>query len=413
MNDNHSGPARLPATSERPGGSGPRRGLRTWLTGRHRALAAAGTLAIIAAMPALTAASPARAHSPAAASFPEVEIFTYRGPVTQTVTVPAGVTSASVEVIGARGGYTEGTCCPLILTRGGPGAVVRGVIRVSPGQTLNMKVGQYGGNGIGNTTPGQGGWGATGNGGRGGSGANRDGGGGGGATQLMIGSSTVAVAGGGGGAGGFGFVFPADSGGAGGSGDSTPGGGVNGSGPGAGKGGAGGGNTQGVGGGAGGNGTNVGGGGGGGGDGRPGGSGGSGGSFGAGGGGGGGAGNSYFTSLLQSGTIGRAGGDETNGRVIIRWQGTPQPPVCLDQTVSVPANSPGVPVTLRCSNLTRPEYFRLISLPDHGFLDNRNLQAGTMTYVPDNGYTGTDSLTFAAYSGGFWSAPATVTFRVG
>ena len=214
-------------------------------------------------------------------------------------------------------------CCPVILTRGGPGAVVRGVIRVSPGQTLSMKVGQYGGNGTGNTTPGQGGWGATGNGGRGGSGANRDGGGGG-STQLMIASSTVAVAGGGGGAG-----------------------------------------------------------------------------------------NSYFTSLLQSGTIGRAGGDEADGRVIIRWQGTPQPPVCFDQTVAVPPNSPGVPVTLRCGNLSRPEYFRLVNLPDHGFLDNRIFQAGTMTYVPDHGYAGTDSLIFVTYSGGLWSAPATVTFRVG
>jgi len=412
MNDIHNDPGRIPPAAPPPGGGGPRRRRRVLWTG---AFVAGGVLASAAAMPALATASPAPAHAAAAVrpAFPDAETFTYQGPVTQRVIVPAGASSALVEVIGAHGGYTEAPCCPVILTRGGPGAVVSGLIRVSPGQTLNMKVGQYGGNGIYNETPGKGGWGATGNGGRGGSGANRDGGGGGGSTQLMIGSSIVAVAGGGGGAGGFGFIYPADSGGAGGSGDRSPGGGVNGSGPGAGKGGAGGGNIQGVGGAVGGNGSNVGGGGGGGGDGRPGGSGGGGGGFGAGGGGGGGAGNSYFTTAVQSGTIARGPGDETDGKVIIRWQGTPQRPVCPDQTVSVPANGSGVPIRLRCTELSRPEYFQLVHLPDHGFLENRNFQAGTFTYVPDAGYTGTDSLVFVAYSGGVSSAPATITFRVG
>jgi hypothetical protein len=412
MNDNnHTQPGRIPPAAPQPGGGDRRRRRRMlWPS----ALAAGGVLAIAVAAPALAMASPAPAQAAAAVrpAFPEVETSTYQGHATQSVLVPAGANAASVEVIGARGGWTEGTCCPVIVTHGGPGAVVSGVIRVSPGQTLNLKIGQYRGNGVGNKTPGQGGWGPTGNGGRGGSGANRDGGGGGGSTQLMIGSSTVAVAGGGGGAGGFGFIYPADSGGTGGSGDRSPGGGVSGSGPGAGKGGAGGGNTQGVGGAVGGNGSNVGGGGGGGGDGRPGGSGGAGGGFGAGGGGGGGAGNSYFTSLLQSGTIGRAG-DDADGKIIIRWQGTPQRPVCSDQTISVAYNSPGVPIRLRCTELSRPEYFQLVSLPDHGFLDNRNLQAGTMTYVPHAGYTGTDSLIFVAVSGGVFSAPGTVTFHVG
>ena len=181
----------------------------------------------------------------------------------------------------------------------------------------------------------------------------------------------------------------------GGSGDATPGGGVNGHGPGAGKGGRGAGQSTPAG-GAGGNGSYIGG------------SGGGGGGFG----GGGGAGSSTYTALLTSATIGRSG-DETNGRVIIRWHGTSQPPECLSQTISVPRNSPGVPFQLLCTDLSRPESFRILTLPDHGFLDNRNFTAGTFTYVPYTGYAGTDSLTFQAISGGLVSAPATVTFLVG
>jgi hypothetical protein len=398
MNDNHT----------QSGDSGPRRRRRMMWPG---ALVAGGVLAVAAAMPAL-AASPAPAHAQAAvrAAFPEVEILTYQGPVTQNVTVPAGVNSASVEVIGAHGGWTEGTCCPFMRPQGGDGTVVSGRITLKAGQTLGIRVGQYGGNGN-ISSPGQGGWGSTGNGGRGGTASNRDGGGGGGSSSLAIDGQRVAIAGGGGGAGGFGFIDPADSGGAGGNGGMPAGGGSNGSGPGAGKGGRGAGENQ-TDGGRGGNGSHVGGGGGGGGSGTVGGSGGGGGGFGAGGGGGGGAGSSLATTKLMSATFGRSS-NETDGRVIIRWQGTPQAPVCPNQTVSVPSNSPGVPFRLRCSDTSRPESFRVLGLPDHGFLDNRNLQAGTMTYVPETGYSGSDSMTFQAVSGGLWSAPATVTFLIG
>jgi Bacterial Ig domain len=414
MKDDYPKPGRLGPAAPQPGDSGFRRRRRiTW----PAAVVAVSSLLLTVGVPGLAAASPGLAHHRAAArdraavAFPEVEIFTYQGPVTQTVIVPAGAVSASVQVIGARGGYTEGTCCPLLITRGGPGAVVTGLLPVSPGQRLSIRVGQYGGNANLNRSPGPGGWGATGNGARGGSGSNRDGGGGGGSSSLAIDGAVVAIAAGGGGGGGMGFIDPADSGGSGGSGDATAGGGVNGSGPGAGKGGRGGGQSTAAG-GAGGNGSSVGGGGGGGGSGVAGGSGGGGGGFGAGGGGGGGAGSSSYTAPLTSATIGRSG-DETNGRVIIRWNGTSQPPECLNQTISVPRNSPGVPFRLLCADLSRPEIFQILTLPDHGFLDNRNFTAGTFTYVPDTGYTGTDSLTFRAVSGGLASAPATVTFLVG
>jgi hypothetical protein len=289
--------------------------------------------------------------------------------------------------------------------------VVSGRLNLKPGQALAIRVGQYGGNGTADGRAGQGGWGSTGNGGRGGSASTRDGGGGGGSSSLAIDGQRVALAGGGGGAGGFGFIDPADNGGTGGSGGAPTGGGGNGRGPGAGKGGRGGGENQ-PDGGGGGNGSNVGGGGGGGGSGLNGGSGGGGGGFGAGGGGGGGAGLSSASTKLLPATIGRSG-NETDGRVIIRWSGTPQAPVCPDQTVGVSHNSPGVAFRLRCSDLSRPDSFRILTLPDHGYLDNRNLQAGTMTYVPVTGYSGTDSMTFQAESAGLWSAPSTVTFLVG
>ena len=407
MNDSHPGPGRLPSAAPQPGGGGPRRRRRMrWPS----TLVAGGALALTAAVPGVAVASPAPARVPAAAAvtFPETEIFTYQGPVTQTVIVPAGAESASVQVIGAHGGYTEGTCCPVIKTPGGDGAVVTGLLQVRPGQTLSIKVGQYGGNGDLDRSPGPGGWGATGNGGRGGGASTREGAGGGGASSLALDGQSVAIAGAGGGGGGMGFIFPADKGGGGGSGGAPPDAGINGSGPGAGKGGRAAAYSQGA--GANGSGGNyTGGGGGGAGAGVAGGAGGSGGGFGGGGGGGGGAASSGYTALLGSATIGRSG-NETNGRVIIGWNATPQ---CPNQTVNVPRNSPGVPVQLSCSDLSRPDSFRILTLPDHGFLDNRNLQAGTMTYVPKPGYSGADSMTFQAVRGGLWSAPATVTFLVG
>jgi hypothetical protein len=385
--------------------------------GNRRWALAAGTAAATGAATAalaLSGAGPASAQAPApraAATQAVTETFGYVGPETQTVVVPEGTGSAEVRVTGAMGGKTcndAGTSCE---TAGGDGARVSGTIVVRPGQVLAVQVGGYGGNSQGNQNPGPGGWGPTGHGGRGGTASNRDGGGGGGSSSLAIDGQRVAIAGGGGGAGGFGFIDPADSGGAGGNGGMPAGGGSNGSGPGAGKGGRGAGENQ-TDGGRGGNGSHVGGGGGGGGSGTVGGSGGGGGGFGAGGGGGGGAGSSLATTKLVSATFGRSS-NETDGRVIIRWQGTPQAPVCPNQTVSVPSNSPGVPFRLRCSDTSRPESFRVLGLPDHGFLDNRNLQAGTMTYVPETGYSGSDSMTFQAVSGGLWSAPATVTFLIG
>jgi hypothetical protein len=86
---------------------------------------------------------------------------------------------------------------------------------------------------------------------------------------------------------------------------------------------------------------------------------------------------------------------------------------CYSQTVPVAQNTPGLPVQLHCSESTAPTMFELLTLPAHGFLDDRDLANGTFTYVPVPGFTGTDSLTFDSVTDDpFASQPATVTFIV-
>lgn len=85
---------------------------------------------------------------------------------------------------------------------------------------------------------------------------------------------------------------------------------------------------------------------------------------------------------------------------------------CDNQTVAVPAGSPGVPVKLHCSASNVPGAFQLVSVPDHGYLDDRDLTAGTFTYEPLRGYTGADSMRFDYVIEGYASAPASVTFDI-
>lgn len=85
---------------------------------------------------------------------------------------------------------------------------------------------------------------------------------------------------------------------------------------------------------------------------------------------------------------------------------------CYSQTLVVAQNSVGVPVQLACSASSAPSTFQVISLPAHGYLDNRDIPAGTFTYVPIAGYQGTDSVIFESVIDGYASSPATVTFNV-
>ena len=395
--------------------------------GNRRWALAAGTAAATGAATAalaLSGAGPASAQAPAPrapAAQAVTETFGYVGPETQTAVVPEGTGSAEMRVTGAMGGKTcndAGTSCE---TAGGDGARVSGTIVVRPGQVLAVQVGGYGGNSQGNQNPGPGGWGPTGHGGRGGGAygwfASADGGGGGGASSLGIAdcsgcaATTVAIAGAGGGAGGRGFDTTTDAGGPGGSSGATADSGHAGKGPGAGGGGGGGTNSSPAGGGGGDGSTS--GGGGGGGAGYVGGRGGGGGSTGGGGGGGGGAASSHYTAALLAPTVLRGTASDGNGVVQVTWITSEFVPICFEQTVPVPVNSPGVPVQLHCAPDSRVTSYRITTYPDHGFVDNRNFTTGTFTYVPLPGYSGTDTMVYQGLHGTTPSAPMTVTFTVG
>ena len=118
--------------------------------------------------------------------------FSYTGGV-QTYTVPCGVTSLSVDVRGARGGYGYGS-----YSRGGYGGRVACSLAVTPGQVIYIHVGSAGNNGTSSTY-------ATGGYNGGANCTYYRGGGGGGASDIRIGgtalSNRVVVAGGGGGGG--------------------------------------------------------------------------------------------------------------------------------------------------------------------------------------------------------------------
>lgn len=108
--------------------------------------------------------------------------FNFTGAI-QTITVPAGATTATIKVIGAQGGSGTGG----MGTVGGKGASVQGDFAVTPGETLSVLVGGMGGTHIG--------------------------GGGGGGSFVWIGTlpanltaaTLLVAAGGGGGAGGNSF----------------------------------------------------------------------------------------------------------------------------------------------------------------------------------------------------------------
>ncbi|MEO6758163.1 MAG: glycine-rich protein, partial [Saprospiraceae bacterium] len=131
--------------------------------------------------------------------------FDYAG-TPQTFVVPAGVTSLTIQAFGAEGGAggTNGGA-------GGAGGSASGTLAVVPGQTLNIYVGQKGGQGNFNNS-GAGGFNGGGNGG-GGSLA----GGGGGASDVRVGGNALAnrviIAGGGAGVGGAQFAITGGTGG--------------------------------------------------------------------------------------------------------------------------------------------------------------------------------------------------------
>src|SRR5690242_5638153 len=82
--------------------------------------------------------------------------FTYTGAV-ESYVVPAGVTSATVQVVGASGGDNQ--LGANVFSVGGKGVSVTGDVVVAPGDVFTVGVGGRGG--VNGVTAGAGGWGST------------------------------------------------------------------------------------------------------------------------------------------------------------------------------------------------------------------------------------------------------------
>ncbi|MFD7557726.1 Ig-like domain-containing protein [Streptomyces sp. NPDC059835] len=178
---------------------------------RSKSVMAAGATGLLAAT---LAALPANADEAAPASpcgaggvfTTAAPTCTYSAVGTDTFTVPAGVTSVTVDLFGAEGGSAAGYVSPSPPNDGAPGGLggeTRADLAVTPGQTLQLTVGGVGSSGTarkgefarpGGTGHGSGGGGSHGGGGSGGGGTDLR-------TGAFDGTDRVLVAGGGGGAG--------------------------------------------------------------------------------------------------------------------------------------------------------------------------------------------------------------------
>ena len=154
-----------------------------------------------------------------ALEFQDPYVYSYSTPGTYTFTVPTGITSITVSVLGGGGGsggnYQSGTTV-YSGASGSSGTLVTGTLTVVPGTTYTIVVGAGGVAGARSWNSGTGGTGGTGyNNGSTGTTSGNGGGGGGGASSAIVLSGTAVVVGKGG-DGGAGSV--GGSGGAGGSG---------------------------------------------------------------------------------------------------------------------------------------------------------------------------------------------------
>ena len=87
-------------------------------------------------------------------------------------------------------------------------------------------------------------------------------------------------------------------------------------------------------------------------------------------------------------------------------------PTCSDGTQSVPHNAHAV-ITLNCSDPNGDTLAHtIITSPAHGVLSAVDQPPGTVTYVPDAGYSGPDGFTFAGSDGSIQSNTATIRLTV-
>ena len=89
------------------------------------------------------------------------------------------------------------------------------------------------------------------------------------------------------------------------------------------------------------------------------------------------------------------------------------PPTCTGSTASTPYGTPRT-LTLACSDPNRDPISRSIVMsPANGTLGAIDQDAGTVTYTPNPGFSGTDSFTFRASDGTESSEAATISLTVG
>jgi Bacterial Ig domain len=103
------------------------------------------------------------------------------------------------------------------------------------------------------------------------------------------------------------------------------------------------------------------------------------------------------------------GGDSNDAAVTIDV--SDPPPVCTDVPTSTPYQT-AVEIQLSCTG-TGPFNFDVPSSTAHGTITNLDSSAGTLTYTPNNGYSGTDSFEYLASNDGGDSNDASVMVDVG
>ncbi len=93
--------------------------------------------------------------------------------------------------------------------------------------------------------------------------------------------------------------------------------------------------------------------------------------------------------------------------------GTPAAPACQAVSVTTAADT-AAPVTFNCATVA-PGFantYAVVANPAHGTLSGLDTAAGTVTYTPSNGFSGSDSFTYKATNAGGASVAATVSITV-
>ena len=90
-----------------------------------------------------------------------------------------------------------------------------------------------------------------------------------------------------------------------------------------------------------------------------------------------------------------------------------QVPQCTNQAATAPPGGGAVSISLSCTGpVGQPIAFAIATGPGHGGVGSINQATGTISYVSQPGFAGTDTFTYVAGDAGGSSQPATVTITV-